>query len=85
VYKFTDAEARSGYIKDFSFNPDWKEQKCTCGYEHCIELMPLTKSMTKKSCKIFGHNCPGGSEMVEKCGKTIYDIPIERITRLSHN
>ena len=39
--KLIGAEARSGYIDDFGFNPNWKKQRCICGYEHCIELMPL--------------------------------------------
>jgi len=78
--KITDEEAINGYVKDFSFNPNWKKQKALCGYEHCIELMPLTKR-TNKSCKVFGHNCPGGKEIVDKCNKTLYDIPKVRFAR----
>ena len=79
--KLTDAEARSGYIKEFGFNPNWKKQQCICGYEHCIELMPHEgRPRSKKSCFIFGHNCPGGEEMVKKCitGKNRI-VPKERI------
>lgn len=125
--KLTGAEARSGYVKEFGFNKDWKKQKAICGYEHCIELMdlppiprkeaiehnnylkeclktkvlgdgrPLDKAREKwfkqqvkdfrpetysiktdrgKSCLIFGHNCPGGKEMKEKC--KVNKVPEER-------
>lgn len=125
----TDAEAINGYIEDFSFNPNWKKQRAVCGYEHCIELMPLygftrkqaiednkrskeclkkgifksgkkiDKFMvnlmkkevkdfnsldypitvdTSKSCPIFGHNCPGNLEMVQKCARQQNNISEER-------
>ena len=76
--KLKPEESRSGYIEDFSFNPDWKEHKAICGYEHCIELMPIGEKITNRSCPIFGHNCPGSIGMVSKCNKTIKDIPKER-------
>ena len=79
--KMTPTEARSGYHKDFSFNPDWKKHKSVCGYEHCIELMPLKNPRNKKSCPVFGHNCPGGKEMVSKCQMTINDIGKERMAQ----
>lgn len=80
--KLTDAEAKSGYTPDFGFNPNWKRQKAICGYEHCIELMSISEETTKKSCPIFGHDCPGGKEMVKKCviGKTRF-IPKERLAK----
>ena len=65
--KLTDVEARSGYIEEFGFNKDWREQQAICGYEHCIELMFITEETTTLSCPIFGHNCPGGKQMVKKC------------------
>ena len=79
--KLTDVEARSGYTKDFSFNPNWKEQKAICGYEHCIELMPLEEDRIDKSCHIFGHNCPGGKEMAQKCRVTFDSIPDNRFVK----
>ncbi|KKK95099.1 hypothetical protein LCGC14_2676210 [marine sediment metagenome] len=75
--KLKPEESRSGYINDFSFNPDWEKHKAICGYEHCIELMPLEHKNT--SCPIFGHNCPGGVAMVKECKSQIEDIPEERI------
>ncbi len=80
--KLTGVEARSGYTKEFGFNKDWKKQGALCGYEHCIELMFLTEKSTKISCPIFGHNCPGGKEMVKKCivGKKRF-IPKERFKK----
>ena len=81
--KLTDAEARSGYVKEFGFNSNWKKQKAICGYEHCIELMPHSgRKKSKESCPIFGHNCPGGKSMVAKCiiGKKRI-IPKERIAK----
>ena len=76
--KLTAREARSGYTNYFGFNPNWEKQKAICGYEHCIELMPLKRN-SKKSCPIFGHDCPGGKEMTQKCKRSIDDIPEEKI------
>jgi len=70
-----------GYSIDFSPNPDYKEHGLVCGWEHCIEWMPLTEKLTKKSCRLFGHNCPGGIEKVTICGKTIKDFPKKRFIK----
>ena len=78
--KLTGKEARSGYTKEFGFNKDWKKQNAICGYEHCIELMPL-ESPSDKSCPIFGHNCPGGKEMVSKCQMEFDKIPKDRFCK----
>jgi len=80
--KLTGKEARSGYTKYFGFNPNWKKQKALCGYEHCIELMYIGAKRTKKSCPLFGHNCPGGKAMVDKCRKTLEDVPEERFAKI---
>ncbi|GAH79725.1 unnamed protein product, partial [marine sediment metagenome] len=45
--------------------------------------MPLTEEPTEYSCPVFGHNCPGGTEKISKCGKTIEDIPSERFIKKS--
>ena len=77
--KLSNSEAKNGYIPYFGFNPKWREQKAICGYEHCIELMPLQTETNKNSCHIFGHNCPGGAEMVQKC--LVDEVPKERTVK----
>lgn len=70
-----------GYSIDFSPNLDYKKHGLICEWEHCIELMPLTEKPTKKSCLLFGHNCPGGVMKIRECGKTIEDIPKNRFIK----
>ena len=65
--ELTQQEAKSGYTNYFGFNPHWRKQQCICGYEHCVELMPVAEQTTEKTCSIFVHNCPGGKETVQKC------------------
>jgi len=50
---------------DISFNPHYKEQGRTCGYEHCIETMPF--SGEGLDCPVFGHDCPGGEAQLAEC------------------
>jgi hypothetical protein len=80
-YEVSEAEARDiiklmeelnqsfsiGYFLNFTPNPNFEKQGLECEWEHCIEFMPLTARATKKSCPIFGHNCPGGIEKVAEC------------------
>jgi len=73
-----------GYSIDVSRNKDYRKHGLFCEWEHCIEWMPLTEKSTKKSCLVFGHNCPGGTERVLSCGKTIEDFPQERFIKESH-
>jgi hypothetical protein len=56
-----------GYCINFERNKNYLKQKLICPYEHCIELMPLKYG--KKSCSIFGHDCPGGEEQARECKK----------------
>lgn len=58
-----------GYSINFTPNKDYKEQSLICEWEHCIEHMPLKQRRTDKSCPIFGHDCPGGTDKVSKCHK----------------
>lgn len=70
-----------GYSIDFSPNHNYGKHGLICEWEHCIEWMPLTEKPTKYSCPVFGHNCPGGTEKISKCGKTIGDIPSKRFIK----
>lgn len=58
-------ETRTGYVENSSPMENYEELGLICGYEHCIELQPLTE--TKLSCPVFGHNCPGGLSQVRVC------------------
>jgi len=69
-----------GYSIDLSPNNEYKENGFLCEFEHCIELMPLSKNRTKLSCPVFGHDCPGGAMKVNICDKTISDIPVNRFS-----
>ena len=53
-----------GYSTDQNPMEDWEEHGMMCGYEHCIETMPLTGG-----CLLFGHECPGGVEQMDACRK----------------
>ena len=70
-----------GYSIDFSPNLDYKNHGLLCEWEHCIEWMPLSARPTKRSCPVFGHNCPGGIEKVSVCEKGVTDIPKNRFTK----
>lgn len=63
-----------GYIPNFNKNNNYKQQGLICEWEHCIEFQPLKSIPDESSCKIFGHDCPGGKETCQKCNKTIKDI-----------
>lgn len=63
-----------GYIPNFNINLDYKEQGLICEWEHCIEFMPLKSERDEASCKVFGHDCPGGKEFCKKCDKTLNDV-----------
>jgi len=67
-----------GYSIDFSPNLDYEMQGLLCEWEHCIEHMPLEQERTDLSCKVFGHNCPGGLNKTTVCEKQISDIPRRR-------
>lgn len=69
-----------GYSIDFTPNLDYPKHGLICEWEHCIEWMPLTEEITRSSCPVFGHNCPGGVDKVHECGKTIEDIPRGRFS-----
>jgi len=71
-----------GYSVDFTPNQDYAEQDLFCEWEHCIEWMPLSKENTELSCPIWGHNCPGGVEMISKCDKKKEDFPKERFMNI---
>lgn len=47
------------------FNPNFREEGRTCGYEHCIETMPF--SGQGLDCPVFGHDCPGGEIQLAEC------------------
>ncbi|MFC1947443.1 hypothetical protein ACFLXY_05945 [Chloroflexota bacterium] len=70
-----------GYSIDFSPNIDYEKYRLLCEWEHCIEWMPLTEEPTEYSCPVFGHNCPGGTQIVSNCNKAIDDIPRERFSK----
>ena len=63
-----------GYSIDFSKNQNYKKQGLVCEWEHCIEFMPLRMRETAKSCPIFGHNCPEGSDKASKCEPNLEPI-----------
>jgi hypothetical protein len=67
-----------GYSIDFSPNLDFERHGLLCEWEHCIEHMPLEEEPTELSCKVFGHNCPGGLNKTAVCKKEISDIPRKR-------
>ncbi len=50
---------------DLRFNPNFREEGRTCGYEHCIETMPF--SGEGLDCPVFGHDCPGGEIQLAEC------------------
>ncbi len=50
---------------DVRFNPRFREEGRTCGYEHCIETMPF--SGEGLDCPVFGHDCPGGEDQLAEC------------------
>jgi multisubunit Na+/H+ antiporter MnhG subunit len=56
-----------GYSIDFSKNENYKKHGLECEWEHCIEFMPLGEERTEKSCPIFGHDCPEGSDKASEC------------------
>jgi len=57
-----------GYSICFEYNKEFEKHGLVCPWEHCIEFMPLEKR-NKKSCPIFGHDCPGGEKQVRLCKK----------------
>ena len=63
-----------GYVPNFNINKDYKEQGLICEWEHCIEFQPLKPKPDELSCKIFGHDCPGGKETCQKCDKTLNNV-----------
>lgn len=63
-----------GYSKDFSYNKDWKKEKLFCGYEHCIELMPLVPHTTRK--EAIEHN--GYLKRCLKTGKLADGSPVDK-------
>lgn len=57
-----------GYSIDFSYNESWDQQGLVCGYEHCIENMPMrVPRKSDKSCPLFGHDCPSGKLQIDWC------------------
>lgn len=71
----------TGYSISLSPNLNYKKHGLVCEWEHCIEWMSLTEKSTEKSCRLFGHNCPGGAKKVKICGKTINDFPKKRFVK----
>lgn len=63
-----------GYVPNFNKNLDYKKQGLICEWEHCIEYQPLKPNRDEESCKIFGHDCPGGKETCVNCKKEISDL-----------
>ena len=77
-----------GYSEDLDFNEDWQKEGLACGYEHCIENFPLEEKRSKKSCPLFGHNCPGGVKQVKECKKQadeMYDGLMKRMNKGREN
>ena len=58
-----------GYCINFEPNKEYRKNGLLCPYEHHIEFMNLSKKTTKKSCPIFGHDCPNWKEYIKKCSK----------------
>jgi len=70
VFDIADTLNRSftlGYSLNYSPNPGAEDEGLVCEYEHCIENMPITLESTDRSCPFWGHDCPGGIELVSKC------------------
>ena len=65
LWKKKYGQVAVGYVEDFTFNKDYEKMGLCCGYEHCIENMPL-KEQNDKSCPIFGHDCPDKSRCNNK-------------------
>ncbi len=63
-----------GYVPNFNKNLDYEKQGLVCEWEHCIEYQPLKQNRDDESCKIFGHDCPGGKETCINCKKEIRDL-----------
>ncbi len=59
-----------GYSDDLTYNSDWQKQKRICGYQHCIERMPVVV-LEGEGCPVFGHECPGGDRVSKKCREKI--------------
>jgi hypothetical protein len=60
-----------GYSINFNPNIDYEKQGFFCEWEHCIEQFPLQEEPNKKSCPVFGHDCPGGVDKIKNCGKNL--------------
>lgn len=69
-----------GYSVNFMSNPKYEEQGHICEWEHCVEHFPLRGNRDDRSCPVFGHDCPGGSETRAKCQKSIDDVPGDRFS-----
>lgn len=61
----------TGYSINLDANNDYAKHGLHCEYEHCIENSPIGEEETEVSCPVFGHDCPGGKELVNSCSKTI--------------
>jgi len=44
---------------------DWLESGMVCPYEHRIDNAPMEGGPGR--CPVFGHDCPGGPNQVERC------------------
>jgi hypothetical protein len=71
----------TGYSINFEENKDYAKQGLLCEYEHCIENFHISEEPTELSCLVFGHDCPGGTETLNSCNKTIDDIPKKRFIK----
>ncbi|MCP4566635.1 MAG: DUF4145 domain-containing protein [FCB group bacterium] len=68
-----------GYSINVDKNDQYADHGLICEWEHCIEHFPLLEEDDKNiSCQIFGHNCPGGSEVRIQCILTMADFPPDR-------
>jgi hypothetical protein len=69
----------TGYSVNLLPNEKFPEHGLVCEWEHCIEQMPLGEEETELSCRVFGHDCPGGAQVRRQCNKTHRDIPSEKL------
>lgn len=56
-----------GYSFYTGANAHWEEAGGRCPFSHCVMTMPHRNGEGPGICPVFGHDCPGGAEVVKVC------------------
>ncbi|MHC4884273.1 MAG: tetratricopeptide repeat protein [Planctomycetota bacterium] len=56
-----------GYSFNSAPNTAWEECGGRCAYSHCIETFPQRNGDGPGICPLYGHDCPGGPEVLKGC------------------